>query len=105
MRIQKILKIGIFAGLLAYGCKTCENLNRKMSEDLIGARDNAKMLLKQSAPAKYDSLINAGLGEVTKPDGINVWLKTELQVLDSLNNKANYNKAFINLKDSVKHIR
>lgn len=109
MRIQKIIKIGIFAGLLAYGCKACESLNRKLSEDLIGARENAKVFLKQSAPNKYDSLMNAGLGEVTKPDGIKAWLDTENQVLDSLNNTSIYNKALLNMqnaaKDTLKRIK
>ena len=105
MNIQKILRIGIFAGCLAYGYKACNDINHQMSKDLITARENAKMLLKQQAPEKYDSLINLGIGNSSKPDDICKWIKTENSVLDSLNNQSIYNKAVIGLKKNIKHIK
>lgn len=105
MNVQKILRIGIFAGCIAYGCKACNDLSNKMSEDLIIARDNAKMLLKQSAPAKYDSLMKLGIGNSSKAADINKWIATENAVLDSLNSQSIYNKAVIGLKNNIKHIK
>ena len=101
MRIQSLIKIGVCAGLIAYGYNACQDFNKKNEQDFIRARDNAKMFLKRSAPAKYDSLMNLGIGNSTKAADINTWLKTEVGVLDSLN-QATINKAILNMKNTEK---
>ncbi len=101
MKIQNMLKIGIVAGVVAYGCRTCEKFLGNTSADLVKARENSKMFVKQMCPQKYDSLMNAGLANDTK-----VWFDTENAILDSLNNQSNYNKAFVKTaKDTLKHIK
>ena len=104
MRIQSLIKIGACAGIIAYGYNACQNFNKKAADDFVKARDNAKMLLKQSAPAKYDSLIKTGIGNSTKAADIDVWLRAETAVLDSLNN-ATIKKALAVAKDTVKAVK
>jgi hypothetical protein len=109
MKIQKIIKYGIIGGSFLYGYHACNQLEQKMAEDSIRTRDNAKMLLKQTAPEKYDSLIKLGIGNSTKAKDIQTWLETEVNVLDDLNSRMNENIAIHKLKlaakDSIKVIK
>ena len=101
MKIQKVLKIGVAAGFLAYGCKTCEKFLDTAAADLVKARETSKMYVKYKCPQKYDSLMNAGMANNTK-----AWLDTENAILDSLNNQSNYNKVFVKTaKDTLKYIK
>lgn len=103
MKIQKLMNIGVVVGVLAYcGYSSFEDFRRKSSNDLVKARENSKMILRQSAPEKYDSLMNLGIGFSRKAEDIKKWLDTEVEVLDSLNNQANYNKGLQNVKAAAK---
>ena len=109
MKIQNLLKIGIAAGLLAYGYSAFEKFQKQSANDLVKARENAKMILRQSAPEKYDSLVNLGIEFSRKAQDVKTWIDTETEVLESLNTQANYNKAIQNIKaaatDSIKVIK
>lgn len=96
MKIQKVLRLGIIFGLAAYGIKACDDLDKKMSDDLAKAKDNAKIFIKQHSPQKFDSLSNL------KNQDVQVWLDAENQILDSLNSNSIYNRALLNLKSTAK---
>ena len=96
MRIQKILNLGIACGIVAFAVKGCQKLEDKMSNDLVKAKENAKMFVKYHSPQKFDSISNL------KNQDVQVWLDAENQILDSLNNNSIYNKAMLNLKSAAK---
>ena len=109
MKIQKIIKYGIVGGLIYCGYHSCNSLRQKMAEESVRMRNNAKMLLKQTAPEKYDSLIKLGIGNSTKSSDVQTWMEAEINVLNDLNRRMNENIAIYKLKsvakDSIKVIK
>ena len=102
MKIQNLIKIGVVTGILAYGYSAYEKFQKQNSNDLVKVRENAKMILRESAPEKYDSLVNLGIEFSRKSKDIQTWIDTEAEVLESLNMQSNYNKGIQNIKAAAK---